>query len=335
MDYQTAVAQPPAKLNLFLELLGKRDDGYHEIDTVMVPIAWRDELRLRLADADVIDLSVSWTPSAAVLAKRLGAANIDDSVNTSVIGERDKLLTIPSDERNLVVQALARFRQHYAIDRGFKCELFKSVPAGAGMGGASSNAASALLAAAMLAQIPSDDRSLLDIAASIGSDVPFFMGTNGRKTQAARARGRGEQIHPLELTQRLHFVVIFPAFSVSTAEVYRNAVVPEAPKNADGLIHALNTGNLRAIAGEMGNQLQRPSAKIVSQIDEILKSMWRAGLIGCQLTGSGSACFGLCGSEASARRAASLLRNRWEPGARVVATRSCQSDRPKFVEAKR
>lgn len=315
-----AHSRPPAKLNLFLELLGRRDDGYHEIDTVMVPIDWCDQLRLCRVPQAGITLAIDWLPSRQVIANRLGRPLDNDHATT--------LLSVPEDDTNLVSRALAKFIDHFEIGGGFHCELLKSIPAGAGMGGASSDAAAALRCAAKLCGVPENSKQLTAIAAEIGSDVPFFMGLDGQKLTAARATGRGERLQPIALTAALHFVVVFPGISLSTARVYAAARIPRSVQTADRIVTALESVDPVAFRTEIHNRLSDPARKLAPQIDETLQSLWRTGLRTCQLTGSGSACFAVTDSAKESRRIAGQLQailrpgpqRRW--GAIVMATRS-------------
>ena len=307
-DQQTASVRPPAKLNLFLELLARRDDGFHEIDTVMVPIDWCDRIRVRRTERPGVQLKVNWLPSTQTIARRL------DVPCSS--------LNVPCDEDNLVHRALTRFASSFGVAGGFECELLKSIPAGAGLGGASSDAAAALRCAAALCGVPDGDDEIEVIAAELGSDVPFFLGDSGRRISAARARGRGEKLTPVTLGSPLHLVVVFPNESLSTARVYAASTVPADPRSAEGLIEALRGGIQKKIELHLMNRLSHPAQEIAPRIDEILKSMWRAGLRTCQLTGSGSACFALANSARDARHASARLRAVLQPGALVVATRA-------------
>ncbi len=298
---QTVFTLPPAKLNLFLELIRKREDDFHEIDTVMTAINWCDRLKLRRREEPGIALYVDWIPSKQIVASEL---KIDAE---SELGRR--LLTIPSDDRNLVHHALIRFTEHFNLPGGFECELSKSIPAGAGMGGASSDAAAALRLAATLWNIPTEHPELVLLASQLGSDVPFFMGLDGDSWVSARAQGRGEKITPFPLSIQVNAVVVFPAESLSTARIYSAATIPKMAMSAERILAAGITGNFAELVSAMTNRLQEPAAKFASQIDEILKSMWRVGLFGCQLTGSGSACFGLAPTESEAEHSSKLLRN--------------------------
>ncbi len=321
-QWLTARTRAPAKLNLFLELLHRRDDGYHQIDTIMVPIDWCDEISLRRTDDERIRLSVHWLPSKQVIASRLGLTENSD--------ESAQLLGIPEDEHNLVYQALARFRDQFRTKGGFDCRIQKRIPAGAGLGGASSDAAAALRCAAALCQIPKNGAEIYEIAASIGSDVPFFLGcaddrrqiSDPRPTFAARARGRGEILTPVTLRSPLHFVVAFPSECLSTAAVYASSHLPQVCNSPEGILNGLRTGSTRNIGQHMFNRLADPARKILPRIDEILDSMWRCGLQACQLTGSGSACFAIQSTKIQADRGAMLLRAMLEPGALISNVRN-------------
>jgi 4-diphosphocytidyl-2-C-methyl-D-erythritol kinase len=290
-------------LNLFLELLARRDDGFHEIDTVMVPIDWCDDLQLCRTTAPGIQLTVDWLPSRDAIAAELGLPPKSKAA--------DQMLAIPKDDNNLVHRALARFIEEFSVDGGFDCTLGKSIPAGAGMGGASSDAASALRCAALLCGVDTGRHELHLIAEEIGSDVPFFMGRAGDNEQvitAARATGRGENIESVTISNPLNFLVVFPAVTLQTALVYADSQVPRAPQTADQLIAALQRNNDGAFADLLLNRLQEPAKKIAPQINEILKSMWRIGLGTCQLTGSGSACFAIVSSAKEAKESEQQLR---------------------------
>lgn len=309
-----AHTRPPAKLNLFLELLARRDDGFHDIDTVMTPIDWCDQLYVRRSPRAGVRLQVSWLPSQPIIAQRLGLDPSDESSR--------QVLSVGAGEDNLVHRALARFLHAFQIDGGFDCRLGKSIPAGAGMGGASSDAAAALRCAAALCGIPQHSTEIVQVAAEIGSDVPFFLGLGEGSIAAARATGRGELLRAVPMSSPIHFVVVFPGVSLSTAEVYANSQVPLSPHRADAIVSALAADDRSLWQSEMLNRLTEPAKKLASQIDEILESLWHAGLRRCQLTGSGSACFAVVDSVIEAKRGAARARAMLEPGAVVMAAQS-------------
>ncbi|MCC9642404.1 4-(cytidine 5'-diphospho)-2-C-methyl-D-erythritol kinase [Rhodopirellula sp. JC740] len=310
---------PPAKLNLFLEILSRREDGFHELDTVMTAIDWRDELWVQHVAQPGVRLQVDWSPDRASVAKAMQ------------VSEDDALLHVPTDERNLVVRALQRLTDALNLEGGWDVRLHKQIPSGAGMGGASSDAAAALrLGFRAAAEIQPDkiagvDRRLLTgIAAEIGSDVPFFLGISedDSSAEAARATGRGEKLSFFSLANPLHAVVIFPAASVSTPAVYSRCTVPEKPRSSVNFVRAL-----QGMGGEsrfnMHNALQGPACGLSSRIDPPLKWLSDAGLTDCQMTGSGSACFALASSSQHAANVAETLRSTFPGGALIRSVVSC------------
>jgi 4-diphosphocytidyl-2-C-methyl-D-erythritol kinase len=313
---QTAFTRAPAKLNLFLELLAKRPDGYHELETVMVPINWFDSLLLTRTARPGIELSLRWLPSRTVLAKRLNVWGKTDA--------EAALLEIPTDHRNLVCKALSGFLEVMQLEGGFDCELLKQIPAGAGMGGASGNAASALIAAAELCGVHVADPKMKKLAADLGSDVPFFVGqqtcdnpkdTGNSGLRAARGFGRGERIEACEVGHRLNVVVVFPGRMLSTPLVYRHSTVPSHPNSAQELLDSLSgKSGLGMVRGGF-NRLSEPAMKIEPKVDETLQLMRQQGLKGCQMTGSGAACYGFAFSARHARRIRSKLASQLQPGA--------------------
>lgn len=324
---------PPAKLNLFLEIPFKRDDGFHEIDTVMVAIGLRDELEVKLSADPKVQLACGWLPSDAARAAELG---LDCSV-----GELPDLLKLPLDQSNLVVKALIAFRDEFGIDSGFEVLLNKRIPAGAGMGGASSDAAHALSCAAYLHQIPISDSRIKRIASSIGSDVPFFLEYTGDESDpsdfngppsAARATGRGEILTPLKSCPTLDLVVAYPNASLSTADVYRGLKVSNTPIDSSGFIEAFQRGDRDAMSRTMMNRLTEPALKILARSGELIESLWQSGLQTCQLTGSGSACFGLAQSAEQAQDVVKRLKVKLQPGVMLRAVQTVPAAAPIEIE---
>lgn len=326
------VARAPAKLNLFLELLGKRPDGFHDIDTVMVPIDCHDTLVVRATGKQAaseratgnpgIRIRTDWWPSREHWAERLGHE------------ASEELLNIPGDERNLIHRAIVATAKLTGCESGFDVSVRKRIPAGAGMGGASSDAAAAIRATAALTGVDLQDARLWQLAAGIGSDVPFFLGLepsgvtadragepqaagsggmrsrNARGTTLAiRATGRGEVLSRVELDTELRFIVAFPATSLSTARVYGQSVVPRHPASSQLLVDAMEMGDILKMGGAMMNRLSEPATKISTLVTNLLEEMWNCGLPRCQLTGSGSACFSLLDENSDGNTLAMHLRS--------------------------
>lgn len=326
------VARAPAKLNLFLELLGKRPDGFHDIDTVMVPIDCHDTLVVRATEKRETDgratgkpeirIRTDWWPSREHWADGLGQASAEE------------LLDIPGDERNLIHRGIVATAELTDCESGFDVSVRKRIPAGAGMGGASSDAAAAIRATAALTGVDVQDVRLWELAARIGSDVPFFLGlepgsvtadrasepqaaslggiqsrNSHGKTLAMRATGRGEVLSRVELNTELRFIVAFPATSLSTARVYGQSVVPRHPASSQLLVDAMEMGDLLKMGGAMMNRLAEPATKISTLVTDLLEEMWNCGLPRCQLTGSGSACFSLLDENSDSHTLAMHLRS--------------------------
>lgn len=178
----------PAKINLSLRILGKRPDGFHEIETRLV----------RLAFGDTVEI------------EHLG---IGTSVNFTCSDP-----TVPSDESNLALKALRAFESRVGTQSSWRIHLEKRIPHGAGLGGGSSNAATILRAANELSGNPLALPQLLELAAQIGSDVPCFL----LDSPAADGTGRGEIVQPADFPHQLHLVLIKPPFPIPTPWAYKN-----------------------------------------------------------------------------------------------------------------
>ncbi|GEM_PF-211724 len=303
MDTITTFA--PAKLNLFLELHRRREDGFHELETVMLAIDRCDRITVRRRPVGPVRVTSRWSPSKAVWQAQLG---IDD----------DAILEIPDGPGNLAYQAAECLRTALGITAGFDIEIEKNIPAGAGMGGASSDAASVLRAVAQLGGQPIAARQLQRIAAELGSDVPFFLGVCddeaspehasaehascklAEQSCAALATGRGEQLHSVRCTGDVRFVVAFPPHPLSTGKVYSVCQVPEQPVSPAALLKCLANGDLSALPQHLFNRLATAASQLSPWVDRLLETMRRTGLQGCQLTGSGAACFGIATSASHA-----------------------------------
>jgi len=175
----------PAKINLYLKILGRRSDGFHEIETLIAPISLYDEIRIDKGDA-----------------KEGIEFRCDDP-------------SVPKGDNNLAVRAAKAFFAATSVKPAISIELKKQIPHGAGLGGGSSDAASVLLALNELSETKLPREALAKMAEAIGSDVPFFIFQS-----AAMCKGRGELVTPVKLKQRLSILLLRPAFMVSTAWAY-------------------------------------------------------------------------------------------------------------------
>ena len=263
-----------AKVNRSLRVLGVRPDGYHELDTLFQTIDLADEL---------------------VLAE-------DDQLRLSIIGD-----VLPADDRNLVLAAARALAARSGTTRGARLSLTKRIPVGAGLGGGSADAAAALLGLNALWEMGLPVEELRLVAASVGSDVAFFL-FGGR----ARGTGRGERIESLPDVSDESLVLLLPPFGMSTPDVYRE----------------LGAGPLagRPPAGppieEMPdrNDLEAAAERLRPGLRALRESLLEEGAVSARLSGSGSTLFGVFRSRVEAERARSALDSR--DGARAVLTRT-------------
>ncbi|HVO57980.1 MAG TPA: 4-(cytidine 5'-diphospho)-2-C-methyl-D-erythritol kinase [Dongiaceae bacterium] len=266
-----------AKINLRLEILGKRADGYHELRTVFQTVSLHDELRLKPARGTAIELRVS---------------------GNAALGSEPP-------EKNLVYRAVDALRRELGLTSGIAIELHKNTPAGRGLGGGSSDAAAALLGYLRLVrkqtkrEIPRD--RLFALAASLGADVPFFL-AGGR----AVGVGKGDEIYPLPDIPKLHLLIVSPrSVHVPTPDAYRWLNAPQltnSPENPKLFRFCALAWSLQ------GSPLLNDFEEVVFQqhprLAEIKRALLQNGASEALLAGSGSAVFGVFPSPAKARRAA-------------------------------
>jgi 4-diphosphocytidyl-2-C-methyl-D-erythritol kinase len=287
----------PAKLNLFLEVLGKRGDGFHEIETLMYPIGLYDTLVFRDHPSDQIAL----TCEQAAFPLRPGEGGIKIPLTK---GERTTD-ALPEGTDNLVVRAVELVRRRIGVARGARMRLIKRIPLAAGLAGGSSDAAAALFAANRVWQLGLRKDQLAALAAELGSDIPFFLYGG-----PAVCRGRGEIIEPTGGLGSLHFVVARAPAGLSTADVYRACRSSANPRRVGGLIDALRQGSLVGAAGCLHNTLQAAAESLSPWIARLSREFGQLDFLGHRMSGSGTSYFGLCRHARHARRLAASLRAR-------------------------
>jgi 4-diphosphocytidyl-2-C-methyl-D-erythritol kinase len=280
----------PAKLNLFFEVQSKRSDGYHEIETLMVPINLFDSLFLReiAPPADGTAAPIRLTCELHFSPRAIEPPN-----------------SIPSGPENLVVQALELLRDRAGTKRGAAVRLVKRIPPLAGLGGGSSDAAAALLAANELWRLNWSRDRLAALGAELGSDIPFFFAAG-----PAICSGRGECVESIGGIGDVHAVVVHPPEGLSTAAVYGACEVPYQPRSANRLTEALRAGILAEIGGGIFNRLQPAAESLSPWIERIRSELDKLHCIAHQMTGSGSAYFGICHHARHATRVAAQLKAR-------------------------
>ena len=283
------VIHAPAKLNLYFELLARCRDGYHDVETLMVPVSLYDTLSFQTipppssGDVAPIHFSFRWCD-------RVGA---------------ESRSAVPDGEANLVVRALLLLRQKSGAKDGAHVELLKRIPTQAGLGGGSSDAAAALLVANRLWGIDWSPDRLAELAGALGCDIPFFIGQT-----PAVARGRGEQLAPMRQMGDLHAVIVRPPEGLSTAAVDGASCVPENPRTIKSFLNALPSGSLGLIKGALHNRLEEAATRISPWIGRLRKEFQSVHCLAHQMTGSGSGYFGICRHARQANQMAARLRSR-------------------------
>ena len=272
----------PAKINLFLRVTGRRVDGYHELDSLFAPITLCDHVAIATRPALV-----------ASVVLRCASAGLGP------------------DDQNLAVRAANSFMHAFHITADVRIDLRKAIPAGAGLGGGSSDAGAILRMMADLYAIEDRDR-LRAIALKLGADVPFFL-----EPAPARVRGIGELIEPLDQFASLPLVIAVPPVSVPTAEVFKH-LPREAwsgPASAT-TVAAIAAGKIRA--EHLVNDLAGVATSRWPVIAELQKALEDAGALAAMMSGSGGAVFGIFASSHKAASAAEELGGR-VPSARLIA----------------
>lgn len=287
----------PAKLNLFLEVMARRPDGFHEIETVMAPVALYDGLTVR-AEADA---------AIRLECEQLAVA----AANSTTENQK-----VPTGPENLIVRALEALRKQAGITSGATVHLTKRIPLAAGMAGGSTDAAAALAAANEAWNLNWPAERLAEVAATLGSDIPFFFART-----AALCTGRGERVEPLRELVPLDFVVVAPPAGLSTADVYRNCKPAAEPRRARDLIVAWKYGDKQAVGRLLHNRLQEPAEHLCDWIARLKAEFDRYDCLGHQMSGSGTSYFALCRDARHARRLSAAVAARgW---GRVMTVRSC------------
>jgi 4-diphosphocytidyl-2-C-methyl-D-erythritol kinase len=212
---------------------------------------------------------------------------------------------LPNGKENIVVRAVELLRQRSGSDRGAAIRLTKRIPSAAGMGGGSSDAAAALVAANVVWRLGWSIERLGDLAAQLGSDVPFFL-----HSCPAICRGRGERIEPVARFGTLYVVVVRPPEGLSTAAVYKACRPSMAPRKVEPLLDALRDGDARQFGRRMHNALQPAARGLSPWIDRLESEFARMDCLASQMSGSGTSYFGICRGARHALAIAGRLRSR-------------------------
>ena len=267
-----------AKINISLNITKKRDDGFHEIDSVMLPISLHDSL---------------------VVSKL-------KNTNDNFVTVDD--FSIGSFSYNLATFSIEKMQSIYHFDDKFRVLIHKVIPIQAGLGGGSSNAACTMKAVNSMLKLGASDEELIELSKSLGCDIPFFI-----KCKPARVQGVGEIITPINVKNNYYVLIVKPELGCSTKEIYALSDSMELKMcNLDNVVKALEEGDDELLANNIYNALQEPAIKVVPQIQTIIDELKECGLKIVQVTGSGSAVFALSTDKALLMRILKKLENKYE-----------------------
>ena len=285
------VGHAPAKLNLFFEIHGQRPDGYHDVCSLCCPVNVFDTLFFEPHEC----------PEIAFTCERE-----DNNQN---------LCDVPTGSENLVVKALELVRERYGVKSGCRIRLVKRIPIQAGMGGGSSDAATAIRLACQAWNLPLSQDEMISFGSQLGSDVPLFF-IDG----PSLGYGRGELVKSVGVVPRLDFVIVKPPEGISTADVFQACSADHIPdrRSPERLLRGLQSGDHQEIAWGMFNRLEMTAQQLCPKIGQIRELFEKLDCPAHQMTGSGTACFALCRNEMQARQLASQL-NRTNMGDIFVA----------------
>lgn len=248
-----------AKINLALNVYDRKEDGYHNIDMVTIPLDLHDIIELEL---------------------------LPKGYESYITSDDDSL---PTDESNLSNKAFRKMKEKFHIDKNVLIHIYKRIPMCAGLGGGSADAAAVINATLKAIKLKPSQDDLISLASSIGADVSFCL-----YNKPARCRGIGEKLDFLTLKKRYHVLLIKPNEGVSTALAYQTFDELETKpqlSNIERLIEGLKIGDESIIAEEMKNSLQECAIKMVSEIKNIIDTLKKDGFPLTMMSGSGSTVF--------------------------------------------
>lgn len=265
-----------AKINLGLDVVRRREDGYHEVRMIMQTIKLYDKLTFNLLEEDEIRLKTN-------------------------------LGFLPVNEDNLVYKAVKLLKDQYHIPKGLEIDLFKCIPVAAGMAGGSTDCAAALVGAAKLFGLHLSKQELMELGVKLGADVPYCVlrGT-------ALSEGIGEILTPLPPIPDCYILIAKPPISVSTKFVYENLRANELERHPDidGMVDVIKKGDLQGITDRMENVLETVTIPAYPIIEDIKNCMKDNGAMNALMSGSGPTVFGIYQEEALAEKTRNIIRER-------------------------
>lgn len=263
------------KINLGLDVLGRRENGYHDVRMVMQTVYLYDRIIMKKSKTPGIRLETN-------------------------------LYYLPVNENNLAYQAAQMLMDEFHMEEGVSIQLDKHIPVAAGMAGGSSNAAAVLFGMNRMFSLGLSQKELMERGVKLGADVPYCI-----MRGTVLAEGIGEILTPLSPMPKCYVLIAKPAISVSTKMVYEKLDSHEIEDHPDidGILAGLKAGDLKKVAGSMGNVLERVTVDAYPVIDQIKKMMIKEGALNAMMSGSGPTVFGIFEEKATARKAADTIRD--------------------------
>lgn len=263
------------KINLGLDVLGRRENGYHDVRMVMQTVYLYDRIIMKKSKTPGIRLETN-------------------------------LYYLPVNENNLAYQAAQMLMDEFHMEEGVSIQLDKHIPVAAGMAGGSSNAAAVLFGMNRMFSLGLSQKELMERGVKLGADVPYCI-----MRGTVLAEGIGEILTPLSPMPKCYVLIAKPAISVSTKMVYEKLDSHEIEDHPDidGILAGLKAGDLKKVAGSMGNVLERVTVDAYPVIDQIKKMMIKEGALNAMMSGSGPTVFGIFEEKVTARKAADAIRD--------------------------
>lgn len=293
---EQVILQAYAKINLGLDVLRKREDGYHEVKMIMQSISLNDTLVLRsVAPADAADLTAADSCFYKVCSKE----------GIWLHNEGEENPDVPMDENNLIYKAIRMLKEEFQIPHGVEAILTKRIPVAAGMAGGSTDGAAAFNGMNQLFSLGLTEEELCKRAVKLGADIPYcIMGGT------ALSEGIGEILTPLPAMPDCYILIAKPPINVSTAFVYKNLKANELSfhPDIDGMTEALKRNELAGITKRLGNVLETVTIPNYPIIADIKDKMLEAGAEASLMSGSGPTVFGIFTDEVQAKKAEGAIR---------------------------
>ncbi len=268
----------PAKINLALDVVGKREDGFHDLNMVMTTIDLYDRLSF-------------------------------DKLNEDKIILNSNKHYLPNDSKNLVYQTVDLMKKTYGIKTGLKIYINKNIPVSAGLAGGSSDAAATIRAMNKMFKLNLNLSKMIEIGKQIGSDVPFCI-----YNKTAIVKGKGDMITPLSKVPKCWVVLVKPHFGVSTGEVFKNIQMDKiVHPNVEKIIHAVKKQDYHFLCQSIGNALESVTFQLYPEVKVIKEKLKVLGIDATLMSGSGPTVFGFVLKERKAKKIInSIDKNKYE-----------------------